>query len=304
MRRIAALILVFVLALSLVGCGKSDAAKNVESLISAIGEPANISAVDEGKITAAREAYDALSDKDKQAVENQSTLAEAENALIRNELSECLDCLNEYRKTCDDLYEVNTGIWKNVNSYIPGSSYGGVYIDMFIRFIKDFDDPSKTLEEYEEIFAERSKENGSPITLSLYEIAFELRECAFCVNPDAVVNTAKEKKTNPLYWGHDAEFADDDSIQETIAKCAEYSVLYSAVESDGDLLVRVKALAEKRAVQYPEIAKQLTELYDTVESYALSVLNMTEDADIDSYMDKVETCRSAIPAFTVSDLLN
>lgn len=68
-------LLSLLIALSLAGCGKSESVKNVESLISSIG---TVTLDSEEQITAANEAYNALSDEEKKQVSNYDTLLDAE----------------------------------------------------------------------------------------------------------------------------------------------------------------------------------------------------------------------------------
>ena len=76
MKKILSIIVCSVLLLSLVGCVKSDAAKNVDELIAGIGE---VTLESEEKITSAEEAYEALTDKEKGQIENKNNLDEARN---------------------------------------------------------------------------------------------------------------------------------------------------------------------------------------------------------------------------------
>lgn len=76
MKKLFALLLAALMLLSLCGC-QSEEAKNAQALIDAIGE---VTADSDAAITAAEEAYAALSDEDKQTVENHSVLTEARTA--------------------------------------------------------------------------------------------------------------------------------------------------------------------------------------------------------------------------------
>lgn len=76
MKKICSVFLVIVLLLSLCGC-QSEEAKNVQTMIDAIG---TVTADSDSAIAAAEAAYAALSDKDKETVENYGLLAEARTA--------------------------------------------------------------------------------------------------------------------------------------------------------------------------------------------------------------------------------
>lgn len=74
MKKAISLILAFVLCLSLCACGKSEAVKNVEAMIDAIGE---VTAESNDTIVAAESAYNALTEEEKGQVSGISTLSAA-----------------------------------------------------------------------------------------------------------------------------------------------------------------------------------------------------------------------------------
>jgi len=74
-KRMTAMILILAMCLSLCACGKSDAVVNTEELISSIGE---VTWQSEAAISAAQQAYDALSEDEKKQVENYTVLEEAQ----------------------------------------------------------------------------------------------------------------------------------------------------------------------------------------------------------------------------------
>lgn len=78
MRKVLSLLLALIMCLSLCACGKSEAVKNVEVLIAAIGE---VTLDSEAAIVAAETAYNALTDEEKAKVENIAMLTEAREVL-------------------------------------------------------------------------------------------------------------------------------------------------------------------------------------------------------------------------------
>lgn len=72
-----AVIAVLLIALTFAGCGKTDATKQTEKLISSIGGKINLDS--EEAILAAREAFDALSEEEQAKVKNTEKLEKAEN---------------------------------------------------------------------------------------------------------------------------------------------------------------------------------------------------------------------------------
>lgn len=80
MKRVLILTLALVLVLALCGCGKSEAVKNVESMITGIG---TVTAESLKSIDAAMDAYEALTEEEKAKVENYAALTAA--------LDDCLE---------------------------------------------------------------------------------------------------------------------------------------------------------------------------------------------------------------------
>lgn len=119
MRRILPFILILAICLSLCACGKSEEVKAVEEKISSIGE---ISIDSTDLINDARDAYNALSDEDKEKVENASILREAtfESLVIR--------CA-ELNRQSSILAEGVIITWENV-----GGSDFWKYFDDVLRF--------------------------------------------------------------------------------------------------------------------------------------------------------------------------
>lgn len=119
MKRILSFILILAICLSLCACGKSEEVKSVEEMISSIGE---ISIDSTDLINDARDTYNALSDEDKEKVENASILREAtfESLVIR--------CA-ELNRQSSILAEGVIITWENVG----GSSFWN-YFNNILRF--------------------------------------------------------------------------------------------------------------------------------------------------------------------------
>ncbi len=79
MKKFITLLIAFAFALSLCACGKSEAVKNAESLIAAIGE---VTLDSESAIVAAEEAYATLTAEEKEQVENYSVLIDAKAEIV------------------------------------------------------------------------------------------------------------------------------------------------------------------------------------------------------------------------------
>ena len=94
MKKIIAILLAVILLLSLCACGKSKEAQAVDDLIMAIGEVSLDSAEE---IESAENAYNALSEKDRENVENYAILETSR---------ETLDNLKELQETVDTTFEL------------------------------------------------------------------------------------------------------------------------------------------------------------------------------------------------------
>lgn len=102
MKKLLSAILVLVMVLSLCAC-KSEEAKNAEELINAIGD---VSLTSESAITAAENAYNALSEEDKASIENLDVLTAARNSYDVIYVSAQIDAIGEV--TLDSEAAINT----------------------------------------------------------------------------------------------------------------------------------------------------------------------------------------------------
>lgn len=106
MKKGISLVLVLVMCLSLCACGKSQAVKAAEEAITDIGE---ISIDSKDAIENAEKLYNALSDKEKEQVENYNTLVNAQKAYVFELSKEAYNNICKAYKIMDklstDLYE-------------------------------------------------------------------------------------------------------------------------------------------------------------------------------------------------------
>lgn len=111
MKRAVSVICVLVLCLSLCACGKSKEAIAVDEMILGIGE---VSVDSKAAILDAEAAYEALSDKDKEAIENYEILADAKEDLFKAELYDLANRILEIRYNCNTVAKGTRDIWDNV----------------------------------------------------------------------------------------------------------------------------------------------------------------------------------------------
>lgn len=134
MKKIIALVLVVILGLSLSACGKSEAVKNVETMIDALGE---ITLESIEAIRAAEEAYAALTPEEQEKVKNYQTLTTARDRYY-------------------ELALVGEWCWSRVDLYDLTSNYDRV--DMILNADMSGTDMIGTAHEYD---AQWSVSNGS-----------------------------------------------------------------------------------------------------------------------------------------------
>lgn len=111
MKKLIAFLLILTMAVSLCGCGKSSAVKNVEAQIAAIGEVS----LDSGEaIAAAQQAFDALSEKEKGMVENYPVLKDGYTTLQKLEL----EAEAEARFNCaQEAYQNIKSAWDTLDQW-------------------------------------------------------------------------------------------------------------------------------------------------------------------------------------------
>lgn len=115
MKRAISFLLAVIMCMSLVGCGKSKAAKEAEAAIDAIGEVT----LDSGEAIAyAEKLYGILTDDEKADVENRLTLVDAKEAyaelqgkVIYDNALKSYEKLNEVAALCVDGMDDIYGAW-------------------------------------------------------------------------------------------------------------------------------------------------------------------------------------------------
>ena len=175
MKKIFSLILVFALCLSLCACGKSEAVKNVEAMIEALGE-ITLESID--AICSAEDAYSALTAEEQAKVENHQTLVDArdtyyELVLAGNWYSTqiSLDVESNYENlglvlnadlscTNHEYGETSSGTWSVENSILRTSfekdwenSYVIAEVDGTISLALEYSESGNTLMREEDYFA-------------------------------------------------------------------------------------------------------------------------------------------------------
>lgn len=124
MKRVLSIILIFTICLSLCACGKSQAAKDCEELIAAIGE---VSVDSKDAIEAAERAYSALTEKEKDSI--------ADSAAIMNDAIEAY-----YNEACKLIFST----LNNANEIV--AHFGEDLYTLGIATVNDFSFSSKKLD--------------------------------------------------------------------------------------------------------------------------------------------------------------
>lgn len=137
MKKWMLLILLLVISLCLLGCGKSEAVKNVEG---AIAELTDITVDSKDDIELAEAAYEALSEDDKADVENYMDLLAA-----RKEFDKVME---EYRE--EQLIALFAGVWKNAadgDTYTLETDGTGKHDDVTITYSWDLENETISIVE-------------------------------------------------------------------------------------------------------------------------------------------------------------
>ena len=143
------------------GCGKSEAVKNVEVLIDGIGE---VTVDSEENIKKAEDAYAALSDKEKEQVENADQLPEKRKAL-----EECIAKAEEEQKKAELAPYV--GKWKPLYKEVLENEYKYKKNDKQGTPFQTENIEIKELDEHAKV-----KEDGLHLTVNRTEWTFNLIE--------------------------------------------------------------------------------------------------------------------------------
>jgi len=249
MKKIISIILALVLCLSLCACGKSAEAKAADELILAIGE---VSADSAYAVEAATEAYNALSDKDRETVENYEILKNAQEELFYIELYDLSNRLLEVYYNCQRVTAGTRIIWSNVGNSNFWTCYEAVRnLDMGL-----------TRTEYNELFKELYGAN-----------AYATIWCAargLC--PDNVYDTNKMT---------------DEGQDDTIELCHAFNACFELIsENMAPLSEEVRVFKNKYKADYEEESETLNEISLEIDMYvdfalepagSLSSYTSTED---------------------------
>lgn len=123
MKKIISLVLALVMCLSLCACGKSEEVKAVEEKIASIGE---VSIDKADIIQEVNQAYEALSDKDKEKVENFDILQKSTDALQKAMFTAIADKCKEMNAGSDLIAQSVIEVWENVGGEKFWTWYGSI----------------------------------------------------------------------------------------------------------------------------------------------------------------------------------
>lgn len=119
MKKVISLFLAVVLCLSLTACGKSEAVKNVEAMIDALGE-ITLESID--AIRSAEDAYNALTADEQKKVENYKSLTAARDAYFE------LALVGDWAELYINLYDVE-GMYNQLRMVLNADMTGTEYAD-------------------------------------------------------------------------------------------------------------------------------------------------------------------------------
>ena len=224
MKKALSLILALVLCLSLCACGKSEEAQSVDDLILAIGD---VTIDSKDAIAVADDAYNALSEKDKEAVEHYAELTEAKNTLkevMFESLTERLEALN-YQ--CDTVSTFVYLLWDNV-----GPSDFTTYFKCILMF-----EDENSLDEMKAYYAQKSS-----------------GQKGWIINVWCAGNALDSSR-----YG-DVDLGDDELIEEIVGKCIAFTSVFNSLSTtDEELSEDISDFVKAYKNDYPEEAEILRE---------------------------------------------
>ena len=125
MKKTIAILLALITVLSLAACGKSEAVKNVETAISAIGD---VTPDKKDLVNEAYAAYSALPEKERSGVENASVLTAARDKLHELDRDEIVKTFKEIKSISDYTSDAILLMWKNcIYSEVEAAKFSTCY---------------------------------------------------------------------------------------------------------------------------------------------------------------------------------
>jgi len=226
MKRVIAMLLVSCMFFSLCASANADT-KNVEALMLAVD------AASDESISSAKEAYNSLTENEKEQVSDK-----AKEALFRARLLNVASQLTEFGKACEYIFFTFGNAWATVGSQeVLGCM---VTVRIFFRQpLKPLSETEYTLTEYipwlSVILGKECDEKNVEIMLYV---------AAKGINPSALY--WRDGKPTP-YW------VSDDKISETIKLCVEYNENEKYVKDNKDTLPEViREFRKDYKSQYPD----------------------------------------------------
>lgn len=220
-----------ILCLSLCACGKSEEAKAVDEMLSAIGEVTNDN-LEEAETALA--AYNALSDKDRETIENTTILERIQDEMFWVNYYNAVYSLDEVYHAAQFVTDSTKGIWDNVGVDNFWTAYN------CIRLL-NLDIPKS---EYDEI-------RGKDISTSIWMAAEGLYPEVADTISDAVFHMS------------------DEMAQDIIDICVAFNYEYDLTKDDMTPVgEKTQELIKKYRDAYADEISALEELYLEVSMYA------------------------------------
>lgn len=246
MKKVIVFLLVVAMMFSLCACGKSKEATAVEGLIAEIGK---VSADSREQIETAENAYNALSDKDKQSVENYSTLEDAKSTLENIEYCDLVSRIKEMNENSDIITSQIYEIWDFIGVELISEAL------ICIRGITD----EAPLEAYK-----------------LSQAGEDSDWDDYWKSPVAVVKYTLYEDDR-LY-----EDFNEETIADTVSTCIAFNTICNAIDSENTALADdVKAFKKSCSDEYKEAMDNMNEWYLESSLYADFALN--ESGSLTSY---------------------
>lgn len=255
MKKLIALSLVLIMVLSLCACGKSDEAKAVDETLAAIGEVTNDNLEEAEAVVAA---YHALTDKDRESIENTEILKRVQEEIFFVNFYNVVYSLDVVYHSAQVVTNSTEEIWDNVDIDDFWTSYNAVRelnLDM-------------TKSEYDEYYG---------------------------ANTMAIIFCAAQglcpERVDDIYHGNNETI-----MEEVIDLCVIFNQAYDLVEDSMDSIAEVAQRIKKEyRDNYADEIDALDELYLEVSLYADFALMpsgslanyISQDSDYQNTIDRL-----------------
>lgn len=287
MKKFCCSILAVLMIFALCSCGKSEAVQSVESMISSIDAEVSLESGD--SITAAEAAYMALEDKEKEKVENYSTLEEARTAYDR-----CVT-VDAYANAVDSYNGAVDQYNSEVNAYNELAQEANTANQEFSDYLSGISDSNIFHEiAYDDTTINDLQEATSNATLDLGEQIdmIDLKESISPEDLDGLETADIDAKTDNLTTEAEVLVGEAENVHAEIdsVEVPDYTDLQAEIQEKWD--TAKESVAIQQQITQPSEDFVISRLY-TVSDIS-GVEAVTEDNDPNGQLNKAKGYTAAV----------